>query len=40
MFDLFVKDAFVVSLGKKLNVGVKDGKIAYLGRRKSQPKRS
>jgi 5-methylthioadenosine/S-adenosylhomocysteine deaminase len=31
MFDLFVKDAFVVSLGKKLNVGVKDGKIAYLG---------
>lgn len=31
MFDLLVKDAFVVSLGKKLNVGVKDGKIAYLG---------
>jgi len=31
MFDLLVKDAFVVSLGKKLNVGVKDGQIAYLG---------
>jgi 5-methylthioadenosine/S-adenosylhomocysteine deaminase len=31
MFDLLVKDAFVVSLGKKLHVGVKDGKIAYLG---------
>jgi hypothetical protein len=34
MFDLLVKDAFVVSLGKKLNVGVKDGKSPTLGRGK------
>ena len=38
MLDLLVKDAFVVQRGKVLNVGVKDGKIAYIGEEEKEAK--
>mgnify|MGYP000101677761 FL=1 len=38
MLDLLVKEAFVVELRKKMNVGVKDGKIAYIGEEEKEAK--
>ncbi len=38
MLDLLVKKAFIVEKGKILNVGVKDGKIAYIGEEEREAK--
>ena len=38
MLDLLVEDAFVVQRGKRLNIGVKDGKIAYVGEENREAK--